>query len=117
MIFGFTKDTSPDSSSSISMLSEWTDENGKSISLDELPSGEEVCLTADLKSLAYSGKQFCFKSVDTVLEVYADGKLLRHSLTMCYTYETGDFHTWKTNKNVVYYFIFQIRKLIDLSRY
>lgn len=76
VIFGFTKDTSPDSSSSISMLSEWTDENGKSISLDELPSGEEVCLTADLKSLAYSGKQFCFKSVDTVLEVYADGKLI-----------------------------------------
>ena len=76
VIFGFAKDVTPDSNSSISMLSKWTDEKGEAASLDDLPVGEKVHLTADLSALEYSGKEFCIKSVDTVLDVYADGELI-----------------------------------------
>ena len=54
----------------------WTDENGNTVSLNHLPEGEKISLSADVSSMKLNDKRFCLKSVDTFLEVYADGKLI-----------------------------------------
>ncbi|MBR0484014.1 MAG: HD domain-containing protein [Oscillospiraceae bacterium] len=76
VIFGFTKPKIPDRGHFIGMEDCWTDESGSAMSLNHLPVGETVFLTASLDKTDRNGKEFCLKSVDTVFDIYADEKLI-----------------------------------------
>ena len=59
-----------------SMEQGWTDATGNTMSLNHLPEGEKISLSADVSRMELNDKRFCLKSVDTVFDIYADGKLI-----------------------------------------
>ncbi|MDO4805084.1 MAG: diguanylate cyclase [Lachnospiraceae bacterium] len=59
----------------IPMTEGWTDEGGRPINLDDLPAGP-ISLTKDIDGYDTEGRRLCTKSVDTVFDVYADGRLI-----------------------------------------
>ena len=57
----------------IPLSANWTTEAGEAVDLSNMPQGD-LDLNADIRGLSAGGKSQCMKSVDTVLEVYADGR-------------------------------------------
>ncbi len=57
----------------IPLSANWTTEAGEAVDLSNMPQGD-LDLSADIRGLSAGGKSLCMKSVDTVLEVYADGR-------------------------------------------
>lgn len=57
----------------IPLNANWTTQAGESVDLSNMPPGN-LDLTTDIRALTADGKSLCMKSVDTVLDVYADGR-------------------------------------------
>ena len=70
----YRNDTLSRSEAYFPMTQCWTDENGENISLRDLPDGKAVSLKADIGSIEIENRKFCIRSVDTFLDVYADGQ-------------------------------------------
>lgn len=62
---------------SYDMTSNWLDENGKSVSMNELPAGK-VTITHSLSGMNIIDKALCIKSSDTFLDASVDGRVLYH---------------------------------------
>ena len=59
------------------MSSEWTAENGQTVSLSDLPSGI-VTVTHTLSDMNLTDKSLCIKSSDTFLDILIDGETVCH---------------------------------------
>ena len=57
----------------IPLDSGWTLESGEDVTLEHLPTGEQM-ISIDVRGLSLNGRALCFKSIDTNFKVYADGK-------------------------------------------
>ena len=60
---------------SISMQANWVTEAGEVVDLAEMPLGN-LELTVDISALSIDHKSLCMKSIDTLLDVYADGQCI-----------------------------------------
>lgn len=65
--------SSPYTLEGIPLNASWTTQAGEVVDLGDLPLGN-LDLTADTHALSVNGKSLCMKSVDTLLDVYADGQ-------------------------------------------
>jgi putative nucleotidyltransferase with HDIG domain len=63
----------PDKGVGIPMSAGWTTEAGDVVDLSELPLGN-LDLTKDVGGMKLGRKSLCLKSIDTVFDVYADGR-------------------------------------------
>ncbi len=61
------------SESAINMMTQWEAADGENYSLEALPKGN-IVMTHSLEGMEIADKQFCLKSIDTFIEVAADGK-------------------------------------------
>lgn len=57
----------------IPLSTNWTTQAGEAVDLSNMPLGN-LDLSTDIHALSANGKSLCMKSVDTVLDVYADGQ-------------------------------------------
>lgn len=57
----------------IPLSASWTTKAGASVDLSNMPLGD-LDLSTNIRALSTGGKSLCMKSVDTVLDVYADGR-------------------------------------------
>ena len=62
---------------SYDMSSEWTDEDGQTVSLADLPAGI-VTITHTLSDMELTDKSLCMKSSDTFLTIFVDGAIIYH---------------------------------------
>lgn len=59
----------------ISLHEGWVSDDGRDIDLDSLPAGE-LRVSADISGYELGSDRLCLESIDTMFDVYADGKLV-----------------------------------------
>ncbi len=87
-IFLDRKSALPFIEESIPVNAEWITESNESVNLYEQSTGI-LDLSRDVSDIDLQGKSLCMKSIDTVLDVYADGKLI-------YSYDPDILRGWQS---------------------